>query len=222
MFENFYQKICVWFYDASYYFFYVWFFLTDYVSYAHGKLFPTNIDKEKIEISHVYYRSVDDYDSKKLLIIEKEGDHNMLNQKIVDFWEKNQENVKIGDLLEIHYTVPFQDKEGKMFRKSYIIAYRFPNEIKFPPYTIKRIREYYHSYSYKPGILSADLGDQDITNETERWVGPLDNFYSDLGKFAHVRKFYIVGSNPDSLVIANKDGKEFVFQDGNAVLQIED
>lgn len=187
-----------------------------------NSLRPKDNSPEIIKISHIYFRptssfrSNSSYDTKELVW---EIDHLHDIRKI---WDIVQEHLKkknnklmTGDTVEIHYTVPFRDQSQNKFEKSYIVPYSYPVRINFPPYDLKTIREYYHSSVYKPGVLSADVGERDITNEVERWVGPLDNFYDDkdIRQGMYVTRNLVVGDGPDPLIVMNKEGDEFIFND---------
>jgi hypothetical protein len=198
-------------YYSSYYFFYG---LNVLKEYFHNFVFafPNVINVSSfsdIELSHVYFRPTS----------EKRKDKNM-NEKILisvshnqSFdWESLLSNTEqkgpfLGDTLEVHYTVPYEKK----FRKSYIIAYKYPAKIEFPPYSLKQIHDYHHSEKYKPAILHAEINSNDITNEVEKWVGPLDNFYSDIPfrKGVYFTKELVVGSNSNPLHIINSKGEEY-------------
>jgi len=228
-------------YNGSYYLIYFLHSLRDFGRNVIWYLTPAapQDDHEQILVSHVYFRPTSparngscSFDTKELVnsVLEElvDSDHTDRDDWS-EFWESVNEYLSTGnhlrkklmpgDTLEIHYTVPFHHPDGTKFRKSYIVPYTYPARINFPPYSLERVREHYHSDQYKPGILSAELGHRDMTNELERWVGPLDNFYGDkpFREGNQVTRKLVVGSGEGSLTITNTDAEDFKFE-GDQVL----
>ena len=215
-------------YNISYYVFQGWFSLKHLTGRFRRWWYPKKKVEEKIEISHVYFRPTSDLRDKpdfdtKDLVWEVDSVHN-LSGVMWDITKKHLSDKKgellTGDTLEVHYTVPFSDSDEVSFKKSYIVPYTYPAKILFPPYSLKQVRDHYNSNRYKPGVLSAEIGDRDITNETERWIGPLDNFYNDHPPRDGicVSKKLVTGNSNLTLSIMNTDGDEFEFKEEQVLL----
>lgn len=80
-----------------------------------------------------------------------------------------------GDVLEVHYNVCFED-----YNKNFIMLATYPDQPRFPPYTIEKIKEYAQSDDYKIKALSAFEGKVDLTSRVQQYAGPLENFYRDI------------------------------------------
>jgi hypothetical protein len=218
------------FYNVSYYALYAWYSAVNWWNSSAEA--EDNDYEEEITLSHIYFRPTSakrrkqSYNNKELVweIDEEEVGESEIWDLVKTHLTRNEKLCpQLGDTLELHYTVPFRDQNGRSFRKGYIVPYKYPARVQFPPYSLEEVREYYHSDHYKPGVLSAEIGERDITNEAERWVGPLDNFYADK-PFRHgmcVTRKLVVGGVGTNLIIANTEGKEFVFKN-NQILRWEE
>lgn len=209
-------------YHVSYYLFYSWHTLLDYYYYLKQKIGLSSIHsfKEKINMSHIYFRPTSNYrkDSSydKKIFLPVSHDHNYDWKSLIK--ETEYKNPVQGDTLEIHYTVTLKHPNGTYIPKSYIVPYTYPHQVIFPPYSLSHIQNYYHSDHYKHGIISAEIGENDITNEVERWMGPLDNFYSDLSsKGIHVTKKLIVGSSQEPLLLTDNNVVEHKFEHNDKI-----
>lgn len=213
--------------NISYYTFYVWINVSDW-----WNSFTNEEEEDEISISHIYFRPTSakrkhpSYNIKELIweIDGEELDGKCLWQYTKDHLQHRERmSPQVGDTLEVHYTVPHRSPgENKVYRESYIVPYCYPAQIIFPPYSQQQIEEYHQSDGYKNGVLSAEIGERDITNEVKRWIGPLNNFYSDkpFREGMCVTRSLIVGSSNIDLTIANTKATEFTFSK-NDVLSLE-
>lgn len=217
--NRFKNTLCSTGYNVSYGIFSVYYKMKDMIA----KLKTDDNKPEHIKISHLYHRPTSSlrkdhcYDTKDLIWDIDYAKEENINDKIwllvEEHLRRKKDRLQTGDTIEVHYTVPFRDVSQNRFEKSYIVPYSYPAKIQFPPYDLETIRKYHHSCIYRPGILSADVGERDVTNEVERWIGPLDNFYSDrdLCEGMYVTRNLVVGEAPNPLIIINKEGDELTF-----------
>jgi hypothetical protein len=223
-------------YNTSYYLIYFYHSAKNFLWYVTSPLYNKYYDDEEedIHVSHIYFRPTSKSRGKeqsfstKILVNHALNVHDYIEWDYV--WDdirdelKNhkyiQKSVLFGDTLEIHYTVPYKNTDETTFRKGYIIPYTYPAKVKFPPYSLEEIRKYYHSQIYKPGILSAEAGQLDLTNELERWVGPLNNFYDDkpfrCGNSIN-RKLLFGSSDDTQLVITDTYGEDHYYSNGDNI-----
>ena len=176
-----------------------------------------------ILIKKVYFRNISP--------LRKENQNKQLitginKNNIRDTW--NICNPKIGDFIEVHYNVPFENLQTIIY-KPYIISYVYPCNIHFPPYSIEELRFYYEKSNYKNGmskndvcngVLFASCGEEYFTDEAIKLSGPFGNFYSDLPMRFGIRitrKILIIDKIKEDLIITDNNGNEIKVTDNNII-----
>lgn len=136
--------------------------------------------------------------------------------------QEHNEKPKIGDILEVHYTVPYQEKNTDTYNhKSFVVPYVYPSNIVFPPYTLKNIKDIEETNKYKNGILDATYGDNDITEEITKLAGPMGNFYSDLPcRYGiQIPRTILLSNDKKDLIVTDNNAEEYVFK-SNSILRL--
>lgn len=179
-----------------------------------------NLDDNKITISNVYYRYFSPLRKKKPKH-DKQTIYGTDERNIRNAWkiyeQKFKEKPKIGDIIEVHYNVPYEGKNphDHKIHKPYVVTYVYPCNITFPPYDLHSLRSYDKSEEYKNGILFVDSCDKDVTEDAIQLSGPLGNFYSDLPIRYGIRvprKMLVEDDNNEKLVITDNYGDEYKFK----------
>jgi hypothetical protein len=164
-------------------FFKLWVYLNDYIPIESyvSSIVSRCRKKDKPNIKNIYYRPVDNHQLTDT------------REKIEDLdWKKVNPN--IGDFIEVEYT--FENKDYK-------VAYVYPSNIHFPPYE--------KGEETTNGVLFADAGDMDVSQECMQYAGPLGNFYSDLPSRYGIRIIGGLISNEDIKITTNF-GEEHTFK----------
>ena len=144
-----------------------------------------NNDNNKIKTTFIYFRNLSPLRKETQ---SKQQIYNINENNINNSWEiyekETKNKPKIGDFIEVHYSVPYEklnkSNDKHIIHKEYTISYIYPSNIQFPPYDLKFLRDYYNLNNYKNGVLCATYNDKDVTTIITKLAGPLGNFYSDL------------------------------------------
>ena len=188
--------------------------------------FRYNLNDHDMTISTVYFRFSSPLRKNK-------NEHKQLvygvnERNIQDVWniyeQKFKEKPKVGDSIEVHYTVPYERKNPHyhLTHTPYIVSYVYPSNVHFPPYDLESLRTYDTKQQYKNGILFAKCNDTDVTDNVIRLAGPFGNFYSDLPSRYGVQipRNLIVGDDEkEDLVITDNNADEFRFE-SNSLIRI--
>jgi len=142
---------------------------------------------------HIYYESKKKYD--EYILIIRDGNFKRANLVIDNFLKK--EDVKY---LKIEYNF-----KGKIYYK--ILTKKNLKERKdyFPPYP-----EDLESLEEKQ-ILSAMIGDKDITNEIAKYAGPKGNFYKDIGLDVYL--YHVINNKNKEIVLDLKKEEKLIILD---------
>lgn len=178
-----------------------------------------NLNDNKITTNEIYYRYFSPLRKNKLKH-EKQILNNINEENICNTWDiyekEFNEKPKIGDVLEIHYSVPYDTKiNSNKEYKSYIVTYTYPCNIIFPPYDLNLLKSYNLSKNYKNGILFANYDDNDITEKAIQLAGPMGNFYSDIPKRYGIqipRQMLIDDDIKEKLIITDNNADEYEFE----------
>jgi len=185
-----------------------------------------NLNDHEITISNVYFRKFSPLRKHKH---EHKNEHKHEHKQLI--YGVNERNIKnawktydqefkdkpkIGDIIEVHYTVPYERKTPQyhLTHTPYVVSYIYPSNIHFPPYDLRTLRWHDREDTYKNGILFASCGDEDLTDEVTKLAGPRGNFYSDLPSRYGIRvtRNLLVNDNvKDQLVITDNDAEEYKF-----------
>ena len=184
------------------------------------------IDNHNININHVYFinKSPLRKEITKKQIIFGTNTNNVYNSWKTYFQEFN-DKPKIGDIIEIHYTVPYKKINPKphFTHTPYIVSYVYPSNIHFPPYNLESIRKYNsENKSMGQGVLFASCGEKDLTEEAIKLSGPLGNFYSDLPSRYGIRitrNLLVPDDNKEELIITDNNAEEHKFE-SNCIIKL--
>jgi len=183
-----------------------------------------NFNDHKITISNVYFRQFSPLRKHKRE--HKQLIYGVNETNVKNAWktydQEFKDKPKIGDIIEVHYTVPYERKNPQyhLTHTPYVVSYVYPSNIQFPPYDLGTLRWYDREETYKNGILFASCGDDDVTDEATKLAGPLGNFYSDLPSRYGIRvtRNLLVDDNvKDQLVITDNDAEEYKFDANNII-----
>lgn len=120
------------------------------------------------------------------------------NYNIHNDWMMN--DVNETSILKIYYIVTIDNKQSR-----YVVCYKYPDNIVFPPYTIEEIRD-----GPSKRILFGEVDDNDITDLCRIYAGPLQNFYKDI-PCAYINKNLIYESN-DKITVTYNDFSEYLIE----------
>jgi hypothetical protein len=175
---------------------------------------PDNLDNN-IYVNQVYFRNLSPLrkETSKKQLISGINKTNIKNTWKI-YKQEFKETPKIGDFIEVNYTVPYEKLNPQYHVKhiSYIVTYIYPCNIQFPPYSIKELRLYDRNLNYKNGVLFAYCKDEDFTEKAIKLSGPIGNFYSDLPTRFGIRVTRQIlidnNKNKEELVITDNNGDE--------------
>lgn len=186
-----------------------------------------NLDDHRITISNIYYRYFSPLRKNKPKH-ERQLIYGVNELNIQNAWktyeQEFKEKPKIGDVIEVHYTVPYERKTPHYHQTHtpYIATYVYPCNITFPPYDLETLRGHDREKGYKNGILFASCGDNDLTEKAIQLAGPMGNFYSDLPSRYGIqvpRSMLTEDNNDEELVITDNNAEEYIFK-SNSILRI--
>ena len=116
--------------------------------------------------------------------------------------KSNWKNINEDGILKIYYKIILDNIETK-----YIICYKCPHNIKFPPYTLDEIK----TTNHKKSIIFAECDDKDYTNICKLYAGPFEDFYKNVPNVITKKNMFI--HSDKVLTITNSDMDEFIFND---------
>lgn len=181
-------------------------------------------ENSNISVNQVYFRNLSPLrkeTSKKQLIFGINTKNIQNTWKI--YKQEFKENPKIGDFIEVHYTIPYEKSNPQyhITHTPYIVTYVYPCNIQFPPYSVKELRLYDKNSNYKNGVLFASCNDEDFTDEAIKVAGPMGNFYSDLPTRFGIRVTRQIlitdNQNKEELVITDNNGDEIKVINNNII-----
>ena len=145
-------------------------------------------------------------------------------KEIKDFslTKKNNPELEVGDIIEIHYTI-YYIENNRLISEKYITPYMHPSNIHFPPYNIEEIKEFNTLHNYKNGILDASCNNKDITDYITQLAGPKKNFYKDIPSRYGIRVPVSLIQNTlcDTIEITDNCAKDYVFTEPNKYIEID-
>ena len=196
------------------------YFISIFMNFKYpNKLHNLFIQNNKITISLVYFRNLSPLrkETNSKQIIYDISENNIKNTWKI--YESLNHKPKIGDMIEVHYSVPYENLKSqtniKFNHKPYIVTYVYPSNIKFPPYDLESLRAYNNTNNYKNGVLFATYKNKDITEEAIKLAGPLGNFYSDLPSRYGIKitNNVLIDNliDNENIIITNNNGDDFKF-----------
>ncbi len=117
---------------------------------------------------------------------------------------KQEKYIEENDILEIDYTVCLDNKI-----KKYLVYYKYPNKVIFPPYKLKELKNAKNNKQKK--ILFGECDDKDFTDICVKYAGPFQDFYKNICGIEIKKSFFITSEKP--LIITDGDLCEREFTD---------
>lgn len=191
-------------------------FLSDWIRYLTQSL---SKKEEGIFLESVIFRPI------SRLRHSTETEHLFLYEDYTPTWKDIKEALKtteykeckVGDSIDIYYTVVMKTPDGTYSTKSYIAPYTYPFPISFPPYSLEDLKEY---KGEEPTVIlscsrESEHEKHNYTDVCQLYSGPKHNFYSDLPLRHGLRVWreHIIPPIPDiQLNIINSDGASLMFK----------
>ena len=174
----------------------------------------------KIMINQVYFRTLSPLRNKT----EKHLVYGVVND-LKNIWkeiEEQHEKPKVGDMIEVHYSVPIEllTPVKHITHITYYTSYMYPCNPVFPPYNLDEIKKQQEDKGFKNEILFAECGLENITDDCIKYAGPLHNFYSDLPPRYGIkitRTLLVPDNNTETLIITTMDGEETEYKHNDTI-----